>query len=192
MRKLLLAVLILVMIAVPSAYADDEVTVDLIGGVKANSGLGNQIGIGFETWGGSSAFVFSIGLDAEADIFFNENHGMYVGAGFNFGIGSASLGGLSGNGTTIAYSVDVGYAYKTYFDDFDLVVTAGPHVTGISNAGNFGVECDVYLDFYFARDWFMRAGAGLTMDFLLFNPGGATGGFSFMITGPYLGFGYSF
>ena len=185
MRKLLLAVLILVMIAVPSAYADD-VTVDLVGGVKTSTGFlgyepGTQIGIGFNTW--MNSFNFNLGIDAEADIFFNENHGMYVGASFLLGISSS---------TTIGYDASVGYAYKTYFDGFDLVVTAGPHVTGVSNSGMLGIEGNVYLDFYFARDWFMRAGAGLTMDFLLFNPGGATGGFSFMITGPYLGFGYSF
>lgn len=181
MRKLLLAVLILVMIAVPSVYADD-VTVDLTGGVRTNSGFGNQIGIGFDTWGNS--FNFNLGLDAEADIFFNENHGMYVSAGFLLSI-------LSSN-TAIGYDVSAGYAYKTYFDDFDLVVTAGPHVTDNGLGGRFGVEGNVYLDFYFARNWFMRAGAGLSMDFLLFGQGVAQGGFSFIISGPYLGFGYSF
>ena len=77
--------------------------------------------------------------------------------------------------------------------DFNLIVTAGPHVTdnGLTG-GRFGVEGNVYLDFYFARDWFMRAGAGLTMDFLAFGGGNVQGGFQFAITGPYLGFGYSF
>lgn len=182
MRKLLLAVLILVMIAVPSVYADD-VTVDLAGGVKANSGLGTELEIGFNTWGGNSSFIFSLGIDAEADIFFNENHGMYVGAGFLLSID---------NVTTVLYDVGVGYAYKTYFDDFNLIVTAGPHVFGSGNSGLFGVEGNVYLDFYFARDWFMRAGAGLTMDFLAFGGGNVQGGFRLAITGPYLGFGYSF
>ncbi len=183
MRKLLLAVLILVMIAVPSVYADD-VTVDLAGGVKANSGLGTELGIGFGTWGGNSSFIFSLGIDAEADIFFNAHHGMYVGAGFLLNIQ---------NGTNVAYDVGIGYAYKEYFDDFNLIVTAGPHVTdnGLTG-GRFGVEGNVYLDFYFARDWFMRAGAGLTMDFLAFGGGNVQGGFQFAITGPYLGFGYSF
>lgn len=182
MRKLLLAVLILVMIAVPSVYADD-VTVDLTGGIRTNSGFGNQIGIGFDTWL-NNTFYFDLDLDAEADIFFNENHGMYVSAGFLLGISST---------TTLGYDVSVGYAYKTYFDDFDLVVTAGPHVTdnGLTG-GRFGVEGNVYLDFYFARNWFMRAGAGLSVDFLSFGQGGAQGGFSFIISGPYLGFGYSF
>ena len=112
MRKLLLAVLILVMIAVPSVYADD-VTVDLAGGVKANSGLGTELGIGFGTWGGNSSFIFSLGIDAEADIFFNAHHGMYVGAGFLLNIQ---------NGTNVAYDVGIGYAYKEYFDDFNLIV----------------------------------------------------------------------
>ena len=183
MKRKLLVILIAMMAIIPAAYADT--TVDLVGGLSGNTV--NAIGIGFGTdnfasYGGN--FMFSLSLDAEADIMFHENHGMYVGAGFNLL--------TAGNGALVGYAASLGYVYKTYFDNFDLLVTVGPHLTGSGNTGLFGLAANVYLDFYLSRNVFMRTGAGVGMEFLSFGPNYSRGGFWMSIQGPYLGVGYSF
>ena len=191
MKRKLLVILIAMMAIIPAAYADT--TVDLTVGLSPTSFMGSQalqgtsIGLGFGSIGGgtgstASNFSFSIGVDAEADIFFNDNHGMYVNGGF-----SAIV---AGNSSLIGYNAEVGYAYRTFFDGFDLVVAVGPHVRGISNVGVFGVSANVYLDFYFTRNVFLRGGAGVGMDFLAFT--GGPGFFWMSIEGPSVAIGYSF
>lgn len=193
MKRKLLVILIAMMAIIPAAYADT--TVDLTVGLSPTSFMGSQalqgtsIGLGFGSIGGgtgstASNFSFSIGVDAEADIFFNDNHGMYVNGGF-----SAIV---RGNSSLIGYNAEVGYAYRTYFDGFDLVVAVGPHVRGLSNAGVFGVSANVYLDFYFTRNVFLRGGAGVGMDFLAFTGGQSAGFFWMSIEGPSVAIGYSF
>ncbi len=184
MCKKLLAFLIVLIMMVPAVFADT--TFDLVGGLSGVT-TPTSIGIGFGTTGNSggtsrSNFSFFLGIDAEADVFFNEHHGMYAGTGFSVNV----------SGTTVAgYNVDLGYAYKMYFTDFDLLITAGPHVRGEGNSGTFGLSANVYLDFYFTRNLFLRGGGGLSMDFV--NFGGRTQGLFWMsIEGPYLGIGYSF
>ncbi len=180
MHKKLIALLAILVMMVPAAFADT--TVDLVGGLAGTTG--NSIGIGFGTDNfGYGNFMFSLSLDAEADILFHENHGMYVNAGFNL---------TTGRTTTVGYAASIGYVYKTYFENFDLLVTAGPHISGIGNMGTFGLAGNVYLDFYFSKNVFMRAGAGVGMNFLSFGPNNTRGGFWMEIRGPYLGVGYSF
>ena len=184
MCKKLLALLAGLIMMVPSLFADT--TFDLVGGLSGTT-TPTSIGIGFGTTGNSggansSSFSFLLGVDAEADIFFSEQHGMYAGVGF----------GVNVRGTTVVgYNVDLGYAYKMYFDDFDLLITAGPHVRGTGNSGTFGLSANVYLDFYLTSNLFLRGGGGLSMDFV--NFGNRTQGLFWMsIEGPYLGIGYSF
>ena len=185
MRKKLLALLAGLIIMIPAAHADT--TFDLVGGFSGIT-TPTSIGIGFGTTGNSggtnsSNFIFMLGADAEADIFFSEQHGMYAGVGF-------SVSNVSGT-TDVGYNVDIGYAYKMYFDDFDLLITAGPHVRGTGNSGTYGLSANVYLDFYLTSNLFLRGGGGLSMDFV--NFGSRTQGFFWMsIEGPYLGIGYSF
>ncbi len=196
MKRKLLVILIAMMAIIPAAYADTTVDLtvglsptSILGGSQGLQGLqGTSIGFGFGSIGGgtgstASNFTFLIGVDAEADIFFNDNHGMYVNGGF-----SAIV---AGNSSFIGYNAEVGYAYRIFFDDFDLVVAAGPHVKGLSNFGVFGVSANVYLDYYFTRNVFLRGGAGVGMDFLVFT-GGQSAGFWMSIEGPSVAIGYSF
>ena len=154
MRKKLLALLAGLIIMIPAAFADT--TFDLVGGFSGVT-TPTYIGIGFGTTGNSggtnsSNFSFMLGADAEADIFFSEQHGMYVGVGFSVNV----------SGTTVAgYNVGLGYAYKMYFDDFDLLITAGPHVRGTGDSGTFGLSANVYLDFYLTSNLFLRGGGGV-------------------------------
>ena len=184
MYKKLLALLAGLIMMVPALFADT--TFDLVGGFSGTT-TPTSIGIGFGTTGNSggdnsSSFSFLLGVDAEADIFFTEHHGMYAGVGF----------GVNVEGTTVVgYNVDLGYAYKMYFDDFDLIIAAGPHVRGTGDSGTFGLSANVYLDFYLTSNLFLRGGGGLSMDFV--NFGSRTQGMFWMsIEGPYLGIGYSF
>ncbi|MBO8469985.1 MAG: hypothetical protein IAA72_09415 [Spirochaetes bacterium] len=184
MRKKLLALLAGLIIMIPAAFADT--TFDLVGGFSGIT-TPTYIGIGFGTTGNSggtnsSNFSFMLGADAEADIFFSEQHGMYAGVGFSVNVSGT---------TVVGYNVNLGYAYKMYFDDFDLLITAGPHVRGTGNFGTFGLSANVYLDFYLTSNLFLRGGGGLSMDFVSF--GSRTQGMFWMsIEGPYLGIGYSF
>ena len=105
----------------------------------------------------------------------------YIGIGF----------GTTGNSGGTNSSNGLGYAYKMYFDDFDLLITAGPHVRGTGDSGTFGLSANVYLDFYLTSNLFLRGGGGLSMDFV--NLLSRTQGLFWMsIEGPYLGIGYSF
>ena len=184
MRKKLLALFTVLIMMVTAVFADT--TFDLVGGLTGIT-TPTSIGIGFGTTGNSggtnsNSFSFQLGVDTETDIFFTEHHGMYAGAGFSINVSRTTVAG---------YNVDLGYVHKMYFDDFDLLITAGPHVRGEGNSGTFGLSANVYLDFYLTANLFLRGGGGLSMDFV--NFGGRTQGLFWMsIEGPYLGIGYSF
>ena len=64
MRRKLLTILAVVLLALPAVYAD-ETTVDLIGGIAGTTGNAIEIGFGTDNIGNGN-FSFALSLDAEA------------------------------------------------------------------------------------------------------------------------------
>lgn len=179
MTKKVALFLALLLIVFPTAFA--AVEVDLVGGI-ANS----TISMGFGTMGGDSGgdFQMAFSVAAEPDLFFNANHGMYVGIG---------LDALAARNGSASLMLSAGYLFRTPVKDFDLIVGVGPHVSGIgSDVGRFGLSSSVNLDYYMTERIFLRGGAGVSLDFLRFGNRTSNGMFWVTLNGLFFGIGYSF
>ncbi len=179
MRKLTLVLIIILAAVMPAAAMD----IDLGGTIG-----GNAISMGFGTMGGNSGGGFAFGMDigAETDLWFHENHGMYIGIGLNVLAG--------GNAGSAAFSIGTGYIYRTDITEtLDLLVSVGPHVSGIGSAnGRFGLASAVAVQYYPAENVFLRTGLGLGMDFLRFSDNTSNGMFWVTLAVPFFVAGYSF